>query len=188
MGTVLVRKNRFAFAADFINLNLANTTTSVAKISGPLPIPPISLSTTAQAQLVETLVTADLRYTTYHQNNTYFDFLAGVRENYVSANANLQVTDTTTGAVLNRSASRRKTYGTFVLGFAGEIGAGKKFGVPFYFDAGPGPIFSMQGVLGVRYGNLSLVWRHLQYNDPDPNDLIQTVNLDGPALAYRFRL
>ena len=78
------------------------------------------------------------------------------------------------------------TFADGLIGTYGQFGLGSHWSVPYYFDIGTGtPSFTWEGLLGVKYGQLSLAYRHLDYQSGTA--LVQNFTLSGPMLGYSFR-
>lgn len=189
MGTFQLRQGNLSLYSDVINLNASNVSTTVTDLSGPAGNLNVAIGVNAGAQIVSTLWTFGAGYTLYHHQGTNVDFLVGGRMAYLSANANLQLTSSgPLGQTFSAGTAAKETDWNFILGAKGQIGLGPKFSIPYYADFGPETLYTWQGLVGLKYGNLSLDWRHLSYSNASPGAFVKQFSLDGPALAYTLHI
>lgn len=79
-----------------------------------------------------------------------------------------------------------------IVGVRGRVGLGEsdRWVLPFYLDVGTGGSdFTWQAAAGLGYGfdwgNMGLVWRHLEY-DLESDAAIADLQLSGPAAVFEF--
>jgi hypothetical protein len=91
------------------------------------------------------------------------------------------------------SSEASKNIGDAIVGIRGQrvLGAGQKWSLPFYLDAGAGgSAYTWQGAVGVgypfRWGAVAAMWRYLGYKF-DSGSNIQSVNFNGPQISATFR-
>ena len=185
MGALSIHVGPLGFFGDFINVNASSQTATNATFTGPLG-GMYTLGASGGGQVITTLVTAAPTITIFHALGTQVDFLAGGEWLTLTANANAQLTGPM-GNTFTAGAGRSETYGDFVAGFKGQIGLADHLSLPFLADAGFGIPSSYQLYGGVKYGNLSLGWRYLQYNAGSSTALVQRLTLGGPMLGYTIR-
>jgi hypothetical protein len=182
MGRLVVHVGPLGFYGDVINANLSNQSATNASFSGPLG-GMYTVGASGGGQVVTTLISAAPTVTLFHALGTRVDFLAGGQWLTLSANANVQLTGPL-GNTFTAGAGRSETYGDFIAGFKGEIGLAPHLSLPFLADAGFGTPTSYQLLGGIKYGNLSLAWRYLQFNAGSSTALVQRLTLGGPILGY----
>ncbi len=130
----------------------------------------------------------------YRSQSANFDLLAGVRYVAVDSNVSLDIFTPLPGAVPSRNFSDNKDLVDPIVGVKGKFELGKKWFVPYYFDAGGFGIDSVWtwqafGGVGYRFSNLFsmvLAYRHLQYNFND-NKLLKDFYMSGAELGFLFR-
>lgn len=185
MGTVAVHVGPLGAFVDAINLNASGQSATNTSFSGPLG-GMYTVGAKGGGQVITTLITAAPTITLFHALGTRVDFLAGGEWLTLTANANVQLTGPL-GNTFTAGAGRSETYGDFIAGFKGEVGLAPHLSLPFLADAGFGTPTSYQYYGGIKYGNISLGWRYLQYNAGSSTALVQRLALGGPMLGYTIR-
>ena len=188
LANAIVRYGAVGVYLDVINMNASNVgTITVKNVTRPISGATNTVTSQTNAQIVMTLWTVAPSITVYHSKLAEVALLAGGQFFELSANAGVQVSDSR-GNLASTAGLKREYYSAFILGSYGHFSLGGKWSAPYYIDAGWGPPSTFQGMLGVRYGNTSLIWRHLQYNAGSSAALLQEIRMDGPALAYTLHL
>jgi hypothetical protein len=172
---------------DVINVNASNVSGTAKNFTGPIGGALATVALNTNAQIVATLWTIAPSFTVYHSKAAEVSLLAGGQFLNLSANAGAKLSDLM-GNSISAAGLKRESYSAFILGTYGHVGLGGKWSAPFYVDAGWGTPSTWQGMIGVKYGNTTLLWRHLQYNAASSTALLQGISLDGPALAYTLHL
>jgi hypothetical protein len=192
MGELSLRHGNFSGFVDVINMNAGNQSLTVGNVTGPNGNLNVSFNNNASGQIVATMMTYAGAYTLLHHGGTNVDFLVGGRYLQLSTNGSVLLTGTGGGPFAGQTFSagvdKKETDSLFVLGVKGQIHILSKLNVIYYGDWGPETLYTDQLLGGLKYGNLSLLWRHIQFNNPTPSALVQRFDLDGPAIAYTLRL
>jgi len=189
MASGQIRQGKWAVIGDFIYFNLSGENSQIGNLTGPGGIVTLTGSASAQTRVNGTLITAAPSYTVLRDGATAVNVLVGGRFAFTNVAATWQLMGPL--GFLNRSGAVKgsESLQDIIVGSYGQFGLGKgNWSVPYYLDLGTGtPSFTWQALLGVKYGDLSLVYRHLAFNAQSGNDLIQTLHLSGPELGYSFR-
>ncbi len=187
MAAASVRKGNLALYTDFINVNAGNQATSAFTLVGPLGNPH-TFTGNVNAHAFATLWTVGPSYTVFNQQGTTVDVLAGGRFAWVKTSFDYQLTGPNGIFNPSGSASKTGTLSDVLIGTYGKIGLGSHWSIPFYWDLGTGtPAFTTELVGGIKYGQLSLLWRYLDYSNASSGKLVQSMNLNGPMIGYTFR-
>ncbi len=185
MAAASIRKGNLALYTDLINVNVSNQSATIFNLVGPMG-KPYPFTGTVGAGAVATLWTIGPSYTVYHDKGTSVDVLVGGRFAWMKGSVDYSLTGPNGILNPNGSASKTVTLSDGLIGTYGKFGLGSHWSVPFYFDIGTGtPSFTWEGLLGIKYGQLSLAYRHLDYQSGTA--LVQNLTLSGPMLGYSFR-
>jgi len=185
MGAGQIRQGNWALVADYINTNVGAQNSSFVSVNGPLGRP-LAVTGSVQSRAVTQLLTVGPSYTVFRKDATAVNVLLGGRFVFATASADWQLSGPLGFLNPNGSASRSQNDGDVIIGTYGQFGLCKHWSVPYYFDMGTGtPSFTWQGLLGVKYGQASLSYRHLSYSGG--TGLIQSLQLSGPQFGYSFR-
>jgi hypothetical protein len=181
-----IRKGPFALYTDVINTNLGNSGSKIVDLSGRhdnLDFPVTADASSHEAATIWTLAPSG---TLYHKDRTNVQLLFGVRMIWLTASADWQLSGPYGLINPNGSVSKKENGTDTIFGTYGQVGIGKHWSIPFYFDAGTGtPSGTFQGVLGVKYGQASLTWRELDFQGSG-DALVQNLRLSGPQFGYSF--
>jgi hypothetical protein len=169
----------YVLYADFENANIGSNAAAVQNVGMTAD----TLATQAQIQVVSTILTIAPGVTLYHSPAASVAVLIGSQTLWLSQNGNMQVTGPQ-GNTFSAGFNRAEHYGAVVAGFAGQVAVGRKWSVPFFIDYGFSTPTSIQWLAGVKYGKTSLTWRTFQFNNNNPNALLQRLNLTGAMLGY----
>ena len=93
--------------------------------------------------------------------------------------------------LLSRTLSPSVKLWDGVVGIEGHLGLGGRWRMPYHLDVGTGNSdLTYQALAGVaygfRWGNLSLTYRYLFYDEGD-GGMVQDFSLGGPVLGAGFR-
>ena len=185
MGTATARIGRLALYTDVINTNFSTSNASTLNLTGPRGNLNVAIASKAQAQVVSTIFTVAPSYTIFHDGKTFADLMVGGQFEGLSVNANAQLTGPL-GNTYSAGASRKENYSAVIAGSYGEIGLGGHWSAPYYLDFGFGAPTSWEYLLGIKYGNLAVSWRYLQFNAGSSTALLQRLTLGGPMIGYTF--
>jgi len=186
MGYGTVRMGNVALYTDVLNANVSGTASRTRDFTGPFGDRVFSLTATDQTQAVTTLFTIAPSYTLYHAKATSLDLMVGGQFAWISTNAGLQLT--TGNQAFRVGASAKANFDDFIVGLYGQVGLGGHFSVPYYVDSGFGTPTTWQYKVGLKYGNLELGWRYLQFNAASEAALVQHLDLGGATLGYTLHL
>jgi hypothetical protein len=185
MGNAQFRFGNTALNTDLINVNASNQTTALVNLSGHFPN--TTLTGTAHTHAVGTIAQVAGSNTFYRNGNTTVDVLLGGRMMFTTGATDWQLTATNDVINRNGSASRSSTLGDAIVGSFGQFALGKRWAIPFYADLGTGdPNFTWQGILGIKYGQLGLTYRYLDYSNGSAG-LVQNLRMNGPQLGYTLK-
>ena len=186
MGNLQFRLGNTALDTDFINVNISDQTSALFNLSR-YGHPSTTLSGTAHSREVGTIAQAVGSDTFYRNGNTTVDFLLGGRMFFTTASVDWQL-DVDDGVISkNGSARRSSTLGDAIVGSFGQVALGKRWAIPFYVDLGTGdPNFTWQGILGIKYGQLGLTYRYLDYSNGG-GGLVQNLRMNGPQVGYTLK-
>jgi hypothetical protein len=196
MGTFRVQKDRWGGFTDVVYLDVGDTRTNTRNLSiGGQPLP-ASVTATTEFDLKTLFLTLGANYTVVATTGATFDVLAGARFADMKQTLDWEFTGSfgpiTPPPITGRGQAAADVW-DFIVGFRGEfaLGAGKKWVVPYYFDVGTGDSdVTLQAMVGLGYafgwGNLSLAWRHLDYDFGD-DGRITDLAISGPAVGATFR-
>ena len=118
-------------------------------------------------------------------------FIAGVRYLSMATNLHLEVDGPNGTPLLSRTLSPSVKLWDGVVGIEGHLGLGGRWRLPYHLDVGTGNSdLTYQALAGVaygfRWGNLSLTYRYLFYDEGD-DGMVKDLSLGGPVLGAGFR-
>lgn len=187
MGAATIRQGNLALYTDYITLGAGNQSGSSFTLVGPLGNPH-TFSGSVTSHLNATLWTVGPSYTVFNKQGTTVDVLVGARFAWMKASFDYNVMGSDGILNANGSASKSGTLSDVLVGTYGKIGLGNHWSIPFYWDLGTGtPAFTTEVVGGIKYGQLSLLWRYLDYSNAKSSNLVQSADFGGPMLGYTFR-
>jgi hypothetical protein len=187
MGSAQFRFGNTALNTDFINVNATNQTSTLVNLSGRFPHLDTTLTGTAHTHAVGTIAQIAGSNTFYRNGNTTVDVLLGGRMMFTTGATDWQLTASNDVIHKSGSASRSSTLGDAIVGSFGQFALGKRWAIPFYADLGTGdPNFTWQGILGIKYGQLGLTYRYLDYSNGSAG-LVQNLRMNGPQLGYTLK-
>ena len=194
MLSASVYKGNWGALTDIIYMNLTDVKSDVTSITGPGGAVTIPVNTNVQARLTSTIWTLGATYNllpnTPPEN---FSAVLGFRYTRMSPSASWNFSGPLGLLPISGSHSENVTLWDGIVGAKGQFNfTDGHWYAPYYFDIGTGGAqLTYQAVGGVgygfRHGAWSLVYRYLYYNQGN-GKLLHYLNLDGPALAYTFRL
>ena len=180
-----IRRGRFAFLTDYVNFNLNANHPQSLDLSN-IAQTPLVLSGTLGLHVLPQFITFGPSFTVMHTRAIVMNVLLGGRVALISARTFFQFSGDGGAVSLNGSFAKSGTFSDAIAGVYGHVDLAKHLSIPYYVDSGTGtPSFTWQGSAGIRYGQLSLSYRHLSYAG-GATLLLQSLRLDGPELGYRF--
>jgi hypothetical protein len=184
MGSFEARKGDWSLFTDLIYLDLDGSDSKAATFSDGATRTVLD----GNLQLTGWVWTFGGGYTVWRSEGSYLDLLAGGR--LLALDADLTLTGP------GRFQLGRKTADSVDLwdGIVGVTGRAKidaNWFVPYYLDVGAGSSqVTWQAAAGVgyafRWGDVMLLYRHLQYDQND-DELLQNVSFGGGMLGVNFR-
>jgi hypothetical protein len=185
MGTGYVRKGNFALYTDFMNVNAGKQASQIFDLHDPVTGATVPFDGNAQVRAVSTLWTVGPSYTIVRRGGSSLNVLLGGRFAWLTTSADYQLNVPNTVLTKNGSLAKNTAVDDAILGTFGQYALGKRWSIPYYVDLGTGdPSFTWQALLGVKYGQASLSWRHLSYSGGA--NLLQGMQLSGPLFGYSF--
>lgn len=194
------QKGRWSIGADLIYLSLSGERSTVGGVQRQGELIPIELESNlgTETDLKTGALTLLAGYEVLTTERATGSILFGSRYLDVDADLdwNLQVDVEGTDFVLDRRgrASRGGDLWDALVGFKGRLwlGEDRRWYVPYYVDAGAGSSkFTWQAMTGLgysfRHSDLLFVYRHLEYDNDDSDDLVEDLSLSGPAIGWSFR-
>jgi len=186
MGAAEVRKGKLAVYTDFMNTNIGNQAALIKNVTLPSG-QSVAIDGTIHARTVATLWTVGPSLTVLQKDGTVVNVLIGGRFAWLTASEDWQLTADDGLLNKNGSAAANTNVADALIGSYGKFGLGKHWSVPYYVDAGTGtPSFTWEALLGVKYGNAILAYRHLSYSGG--TGVLQSMQLSGPTLGYSIKL
>lgn len=190
MFAIEARRGNGGFFGDLIYTNLSSATSSVASLTGPGGNVVIPLNISSSARTTSTIATIGLQGGLPEING----FL-GLRYLNLKVSAGWSLTGPLGLLNPNGTAERTDVQTVPIVGIKGRIPLGQHFFIPYYGDYGAnGAVNSWQYIGGFAYGYHSgaaiIAWRQLAYGaaNGNPNELIQLLQLGGPAVGWSFYL
>jgi hypothetical protein len=186
--TVSARRGNGLLFSDFIYSNLSSTKNRIASFTGPFGNVNLQVSSGTGERVTGTIWTVGGGYALAQSKIATAYLFGGWRNAGVNTRLDWQFAGPF--GILDRTghAERNVSLNAALVGLRGQVRLGGHWYIPYYVDIGTGPSNSTwQGVGGIAYGNVALVFRNLQYNMPGDN-LIQSLRFGGVALAGTFRL
>ena len=199
MGQLEVRGGRWGGFADYVYIDLSDSTTRVRSfsISGPggFTSIPATADLTADLALDGSALTLAGTYTVVEQERFELLSLAGARSLRISANVEWSVTGNV-GSLppLARAgdAAAEPRYTDAIVGLRGRATlGGTGWYLPYYIDIGAGDSNrTWQTAVGIGYrlsaGELTLVHRRVEY-DFGPDSPLVELGFSGLALGFSWR-
>jgi len=194
-----MRKGRFSLNADFVYLGLESENDEiVAEHEGDRFPVDASVNLDTKTTFDGTSWTIAAGYTLHETPRGTVELLGGARylelDIETSWNLSLDITAPGGDVVLPAQGGRGNDVELWdgILGVRGHyrIGDGN-WAIPYYLDVGTGSSdLTWQALAGIsygyRWGELILVYRHLDYND-ESGKLLEQLALSGPTFGARFR-
>jgi hypothetical protein len=187
MLTLSARRGTGLLFSDFIYLNLSSTEGRITSFTGPAGNVNLQASSGTGTRLTGTVWTVAGGYVLAQSKAVTLYGFGGWRYAGLSSKLDWQfagpigILDTT------GHAERNVSLNDAIAGVRGQVRLGGHWYIPYYVDAGAGPSNSTwQGVGGIAYGNVALVYRSMQYNMTG-DSLFPSLRLSGIALAGTFR-
>jgi hypothetical protein len=187
MAYATARIGNVALYTDILNANVSGAASSTRDFTGPFGDHNLTITTSGQTQAVTTLWTIGPSYTLFHNKGTSLDLLVGGQFAWITTNAGFQVNDMTSGRMYSVGGRNVQNFNDFIVGLYGQVALGGHWSIPYYVDGGFGTPTTWQGIGGIKYGNIELGWRYLQFNAASSTALIQRLSLGGPMLGYTIR-
>lgn len=184
MGSFEARKGDWSLFTDVIYLDLDGSDSKGATLSNGVTRTVLG----GNLQLTGWVWTIGGGYTLWHNEGSYLDLLAGAR--LLALDADLKLTGAGPfGRVVKTSDSVDLWDG--IVGVTGRAKIDGNWFLPYYADVGAGSSqITWQAAAGVgyafRWGDVMLLYRHLQY-DQDDDKLLQNVSFGGGMLGVNFR-
>jgi hypothetical protein len=188
-----VSKGAFDVGADLMFLNLSHNGNSAVTITGPLGELQIPVTSAVGWHLNATLWELTPGMTLAHGSGGDVGAFIGVRSLSLTAAANWTFTGPIDLVPLTGQAGGNATLTDFIGGVRGKLALGDKWYVPYYVDFGGGNANSTyQWYTGIAYaqhwGDLTLFYRDLGYNQTNSDARLQNVNLAGLGFGATFKL
>lgn len=194
------QKGPWSVNADLMYLSLSSegsTVRSVERLPERIPIG-LQSSVGTETDLKAGVLTVLGGYEVFDTGRGMGSVLLGARYLQLDADLdwNLQIDVTGTDFVVDRrgQASRDTDLLDALVGFKGRVwlGDSRRWYLPYYVDVGAGSSkITWQAMAGVAYAfersELLFVYRHLEYEKDDDDDLLQDISLGGPAIGWSFR-
>lgn len=190
MGTYEARKQKWAFLADVIYLNLSNSDDKLVSV----PVGPGSgtVKLDAEQSMKAWVLGLYGGYNVYQTERMSTDVVAGVRYLSVDADVKLNVTGPLPPTLPGAKLSQSVDLWDGIIGVRGKATINDKWYLPYHLDIGAGDSdFTWQAMVGAGYrfnswGDVVLAYRHLEYDEGN-DGLLQDVSFSGPAIGINFR-
>ena len=198
------RKGEWSIFTDVVYLNMSSQDSTVKSVSFNGPAGIVSVDAGANASTtssVKGLVwTLGAGYAVVHTPAVTLDVFGGFRYFGLEASTDWQLAASITGPLggtqvfpREGSISQRRDLVDGIIGVRGRVRLGESnWSVPYYVDAGTGSSqLTWQALLGISYGlswgDITLAYRHLAYDEKKSDKLVQDMRFSGPALGISFR-
>jgi hypothetical protein len=184
MASFEARKGDWSVFTDVIYLDLAGDESKSAALPGNRFSPVLD----ADLELTGWVWTLAGGYTVWRSGRSYLDVLAGTR--LLALDTALKLTGE--GPFQRgRKASDSVNLWDGIVGVTGRVAFNDRWFVPYYADVGAGgsdATWQMAGGVGYGFdwGEVMLLYRHLQYDQGD-DELLQDVAFSGGMLGVNFR-
>jgi hypothetical protein len=197
MASFEAQRERFGAFVDVIHMNIGDSVSDSTSLgAGAVALPP-GITADASLDIKAWVVTAAANYRVVSSSQSTFDVFAGAR--FLDATGELEYSFNLDlspfgGPPQNGAAEASDNKLDAIVGLKGryEFGAGGRWFIPYYVDAGAGDSdLTWQAALGIGYatgrGEVFAAYRHLDYDLGD-DGAIASLDFDGPAvgLAYRW--
>ena len=184
MGSFEARKGDWSLFTDLIYLDLDGSDSKAATFSDGVTRTVLD----GNLQLTGWVWTFGGGYTVWRNEGSYLDLLAGGR--LLALDADLKLTGPGPFQ-LGRKTSDSVDLWDGIVGVTGRAKIDANWFVPYYLDVGAGSSqVTWQAAAGVgyafRWGDVMLLYRHLQYDQND-DELLQNVSFGGGMLGVNFR-
>lgn len=192
MLTGQMRMGRWSVFGDLIYLDFAGSSSKTKSVNlpGGGSVPVIDAGT--ETALRGALVTLTPGYSLYETSKAVLDVFGGFRFLPLTARAEWHISGPVDAFPADGSIEQDVDIWSGIIGLRGRARLGEsKWSVPYYFDVGTGSSTSTWQAMaaasyGFSWGDVSLAYRHLEY-DLDDDKLLQDLSFSGPALGATFR-
>ena len=188
MGAFEARQRQWSFLADVIYLNVG------ADDSGTVPVRTRSGQTVAvdvKAEVETTGWVLNLlgAYNLFADQQVSLDVLAGAR--YLDLEVDFDLGLAAAGYGVAKSVSASGDVWDGVVGVKGRVNLNDRWYLPYYVDVGAGQSdLTWQAFGGVGYsfdwGDLSVVYRHIEWELDGGGKGLDNINFSGPAAAVTW--
>jgi hypothetical protein len=187
MFTLSARRGTGLLFTDLIYLNLSSGKNTITSFTGPFGNVNLQASSGTQTRLTGTIWTVAGGYVLAQSKvGTLYGF-GGWR--YAGVTSKLDWQFAGPFGILDRAghAERSVSLNDAIAGIRGQVRLGGHWYIPYYVDVGAGNSNSTwQGIGGIAYGNVALVFRTMQYNMTGEN-VFPNIRFGGVALGGTFR-
>ncbi|RZI39970.1 hypothetical protein EGT07_26085 [Herbaspirillum sp. HC18] len=196
------RRGKWSLFGDYNYLKLSTSKSAIRAVDFNPGAPSINpFNTTVNrgtdSSIKGSVLTLGAGYSLARSVDSTFDVVGGVRYLGATAETSWNLSAAVAGpgpgqtfsAVGN--ASRKVDLWDAVVGIRGRAKLADRWYLPYYLDVGGGSsnmtLLAHAGIsYAYRWGELTLAYRHLQY-DQDDNKLLQDFKFSGPLLGASFR-
>lgn len=181
MGDFQARRDKWTFGFDLLYMDEKFSKSDTVAVPGLGPV-----DVDGKAELTAWVVTPTVGYALVDSDTARFEVVGGLR--YLDLNTKIRLDAENDEFVLNDRAST--SYWDGIIGARGFFELNDKWYIPVYADVGWGDSKdTWQAMAGISYrfknGDASLVYRYMKY-EFDSNDLLDDLELKGPALGFSF--
>jgi hypothetical protein len=184
MGNLAAQYNKWSFAADYIYLNMSNSSNTV------IPLGQETLDVTAKLSLSGWTLTGIAGYDVVQTDRVRLAVIGGVRYFTLDADAGLSLTGP---GPLDPETYLSKSTDLLdgIVGVRGAIMLNEHWYLPYYGDIGTGDsdlTWQLFGGIGYQFnwGDIKLGYRYLKY-DQDDDKFLQDFAFYGPIMGVGFR-
>jgi hypothetical protein len=190
MGAFEARRKGTTILADYINVNLSTSASSIATISGPGGRLEVPISSSVNSHFFAGISTLAVGITAVATRTSNLDVIAGERTISTRVVADYSLTGPIMQISRTGSLSRTVFLMDPILGIKGRIGLASRWYVPFEGDVGAGADNTTVQYLGGlayagRTNDVIAGYRVLGYNQTG-TQLLQHLWLSGPYVGLRI--
>ncbi len=185
MGSFEARKGAWSGFADVVYLSLGDSKSNSVSV----PTGATRTLFDADMDLTGWVWTLGGSYSIWNERKSHLDLLAGAR--LLSLDIDLEVSGGGPGQ-RDRDLSASESWWTGIVGAKGRFALSDRWFMPYYADVGTGQIdLTWQAFGGIGYafdwGEVSLTYRHLAYDQDKGDGLLENLSFGGPKLGVGFR-
>jgi hypothetical protein len=194
MGSLEVRNGRWGGFTDIVYMDIGDTREQTRDFLLGRQQVPADVAGKLDYDLKGTVWTLAGQYRTIAEPGLQMDTFVGARMVDIEQTVNLELSGNVGSIALpDRSGSRRASLNNWdaIVGLKGRLSFGEQraWFVPYYADVGTGESeLTFQLMTGIGYafkwGGVVAQWRYLDY---DFGDKVDSLSLNGPAIALNFR-